>query len=335
MNKSSFTELRLLISCFTFYRFINLIKLALSWICSKVWSKPILWGFPYAISIEPTSQCNLHCVECPSGTGMLQRPSGQMSLELFKTIIDQVSKYSFYINLYFQGEPLIHPRIGDMIAYAKSKKMFVFTSTNGHFITQKNAQTLISSKLDKLIISIDGANQEDYEKYRVGGVFIKVIDGLKELSQQKKQSKSKTPIIIAQVLLLKTTEDSIDKIQNLVLLNGANIVEFKKAQFYNPNKKDCLLPKNSQLTRYRYSEEKGWHLKQNNSKGCKRLWSTIVITWDGNILPCCYDKDAKYPYNSMSTSSIFEAYRSINAREFRNRVHQNKSAIDICQNCGE
>ena len=298
-------------------------------------SKPVIWGFPFAVSIEPTSLCNLHCKECPSGNGDLKRPQGQMSMELFKQIVNEICPYSFYLTLYFQGEPLMHPQIGAMIAYAKSKKMFVFTSTNGHFFTEKNAKTIVESKLDKLIVSLDGATQADYEQYRVGGDFNRVIEGIKTLSAVRSDLKSKVPLIVAQVLLLKTTENHLSQIQEMALNSGCDAVELKKAQFYQPNNESSLLPQNPNYLRYKYYKKLGWQPINKGKIGCNRLWNSLVITWDGKILPCCYDKDATYLMGTLESTSVYSAFHSKEAKQFRKEVFTNKSTIEICSNCGE
>ncbi len=335
MNKITFRELRMLMTCFTFARFHNLIRLEASRWWSKLRSDPVIWGLPYAISIEPTSYCNLHCQECPSGSGLLTRPQGLISMELYKNIIDEASRHAFYLTLYFQGEPLLHPEIGTMIAYAKSKRMFVFISTNGHFLSQKMITTLIESKLNKIIISLDGATQEDFEHYRVGGNLSTVIEGMNKLTLQRKKANSSHPIIIAQVLLLKTTESNLDAISKMAFAQGVDEVEFKKAQFYNPNREGSLLPQNPEYSKYSYSREKGWHLKQKCSKGCKRLWSSLVVTWNGDVLPCCYDKDATHVFGSLNKISLSVAFRSAEAKNFRKQVFNQKKSIKICQSCGE
>lgn len=335
MNKSRFLEFKLLISCFTFTRLSNLIKVESSRLFSFATTNPIIWGYPYAISIEPTSYCNLKCMECPSGSGTLTRNQGQISMDLFKQIIDETSKYTFYLTLYFQGEPLMHPEIGALIAYAKAKRMFVFTSTNGHFLSPENAQTLVESKLDKIIISLDGATQVDYERYRINGTLKKAVEGMSNLANYRKQLPSETPIIVAQVLLLKTTENQLPDIKDLALRNGVDFVEFKKAQFYNPNDNDSLLPQNPKYRRYEYKENFGWNLKAKKTKNCKRLWAAAVITWDGRLLPCCYDKDAHYPFGDLNNVDFKTAFKSLAATDFRKQVTFKRDEIEICCNCGE
>lgn len=335
MGKTALFEIKLIIQCFTFKRMMNLVKLTLSQWMSVLFRQSYVWGIPFAVSVEPTSCCNLHCVECPSGNGSLLRPNGYMSMEMFKEIIDKVSKRSFYLNLYFQGEPMMHPNFSEMVVYAKSKRMFVFTSTNGHFLTEKNIQKLVNSKLDKLIISIDGHNQDSYQQYRVGGTFEMVLKGVNKITQMKIELKSQSPIVVAQVLLLKTTESHLDEIKSVADKAGVNKVEFKKAQFYNPNSERSLLPSNPKYLRYAFSENSGWVLKTQQRKGCKRLWNTMVITWDGNVLPCCYDKDADYAFGSVLQKEMPQIINNFTSRMFRKNVLKNRTNYPMCSNCGE
>lgn len=335
MVRPVFLEVRLLTQCFTFRRGFNLLKITASIVLSKLTKHPIVWGYPYAASIEPTSHCNLHCAECPSGNGSLNRPHGYITFDLYKQIIDEIYPYTFYINLYFQGEPMMHPQFPEMVAYAKSKRMFVFTSTNGHFLKSETAKMVVLANLDKMIISLDGATQNDYQQYRIGGKLSTVIEGMKTIATEKKSANSKTPIVVAQILLLKTTELSIRNIKEIARSAGANYTEIKKAQFYQPNSKDALIPSNPKFIRYTYQPETGWTLKNKHHKGCNRLWNTTVINWEGDVLPCCYDKDANHKWGSVLHQNLFSVFHSKEATKFRKNVLATRSKIDICSNCGE
>ena len=143
-------------------RILNLIKLLSGYFLSRLMRRVIHWGSPASLSIEPTNCCNLNCPECPSGMKLLTRDKGIMDLSLYQNLLDQLSPTLYYLNLYFQGEPYIHPQFTEMVRIAKSKKIHVSTSTNGHFLTPENARATIESGLDKLIISLDGTDAESY-----------------------------------------------------------------------------------------------------------------------------------------------------------------------------
>ena len=86
-----------------------------------------------------------------------------LDAKLFRNTIDELKNKLIYLTLYFQGEPFLHPDIFELFQYASQRKVYTATSTNGHYLDKTNAQKIIDSGLDRLIISIDGTTQETYE----------------------------------------------------------------------------------------------------------------------------------------------------------------------------
>jgi MoaA/NifB/PqqE/SkfB family radical SAM enzyme len=168
----------------TISRLLNYLKLRFSYSLSVLRGKPYFHGAPMAVSIEPTTACNLRCPECPSGTGTLKRPGGKLSLKQFETILAKLPTQTSWLTFYFQGEPYLNRDFPEMVKLAKKRRMFVSTSTNGHFLDEETARKTIGSGLDKIIISIDGADAETYLNYRQGGDFEKVIAGVKHLTKR-------------------------------------------------------------------------------------------------------------------------------------------------------
>src|SRR5687767_13330937 len=137
-------------------RFVNMAKVYTSYHLTKLIKKPIQWGMPISISFEPTTSCNLRCPECPSGLRAFSRPTGMLKRDFFRETIDQISKELMYLVFYFQGEPYLNPDFLEMVQYASSKKIYTATSTNAHYLNDRNAKRTVESGLDRLIISIDG-----------------------------------------------------------------------------------------------------------------------------------------------------------------------------------
>ncbi len=149
---------------------------------------------PISYSIEPTNHCNLQCPECPSGLGTLTRPLGLLKSEDFKKLIDEISDTGFYIQLFFQGEPYLNKNLPAMINYAQSKNIYISISTNGHFVSDKNVDYVLDNAPDKLIFSVDGLDEESYQKYRVGGTFEQADKGLRVINQSKIGKRTKKTI---------------------------------------------------------------------------------------------------------------------------------------------
>ena len=122
---------------------LNATKLVVGYYVSRITGKPIQWGEPISLSIEPTTACNLGCPECPSGLKIFSRPTGNLSPKLFEKIIDQVYEKLIYLTFYFQGEPFINKNFLRMVKYASDKGIFTSTSTNAHFIDEKIATTKV------------------------------------------------------------------------------------------------------------------------------------------------------------------------------------------------
>ncbi|HLY70202.1 MAG TPA: radical SAM protein, partial [Puia sp.] len=184
-----------LLSKLTPRRAWNGTKVLCSYYISKWTKKPVQWGYPVSVSVEPTTSCNLRCPECPSGLRAFTRPTGMLEKNFFRDTIDQVYKDLLYLIFYFQGEPYLNPEFLEMVRYASKKGIYTATSTNAHYLNDTNAKKTVESGLDRLIISIDGTSQEVYEQYRIGGNLEKVLAGTRNIVRWKKELKSKTPFV--------------------------------------------------------------------------------------------------------------------------------------------
>src|SRR6201985_2198795 len=245
-----------LLSKLTGRRLINGIKVLSSYYWSKWTKKAVQGGYPVSISFEPTTSCNLRCPECPSGLRAFTRPTGMLQPDFFNQTIDQLSKELLYLIFYFQGEPYLNPSFLDMVAYASAKGIYTATSTNAHYLNDKNAKKTVESGLDRLIISIDGTTQDVYEQYRVGGKLEKVLEGARNIVKWKKELNSKTPFVFFQFLVVRPNEHQLEDIRQLAKEIGVDQVRFKTAQVYDyKNDPNGLIPANNKYSRYRKGKD--------------------------------------------------------------------------------
>ncbi len=324
-----------LLSKLTPRRAWNGLKVLGSYYISKWSKKPVQWGYPISISFEPTTSCNLRCPECPSGLRAFSRPTGMLQKDFFTETIDQLHRHLWYLVFYFQGEPYLNPAFLDMVRYAAGKKIYTATSTNAHYLQDENARRTVESGLDRLIISIDGTTQDVYEQYRVGGQLSKVIEGAKNIVKWKKELKSKTPFVVFQFLVVRPNEHQVEDIKKLAKETGVNDVWFKTAQVYDferdPN---GLIPVTEKYRRYRKTAT-GYAFKGRLANHCWRLWHDPVITWDGLIAPCCFDKDARHQLGDLKKKSFKEIWTNGEYTKFRKKILEGRKHIDICANCSE
>ena len=328
-----------LLSKLTLRRTVNAGKVLAGYYYSKWTKTPHQWGSPISIAIEPTTSCNLRCPECPSGLRSFTRDTGMLDENFFRKTIDELHKEIFYLTFYFQGEPYLNPKFLEMVDYASQKNIYTATSTNAHYLDEANAKATVESGLDRLIISIDGTTQETYESYRIGGDLQKVIEGTKNILKWKKKLNSKTPHVIFQFLVVRHNEHQIEEVKKLGKELGVDEIKFKTAQVYDYENGNDLIPTNEKYSRYKKNATGAYLPPNGGTEGgltsCWKMWNSCVITWDGKIVPCCFDKDAKHQLGNLNEKTFKEIWFNGSYTKFRSALLKSRKEIDICKNCSE
>lgn len=316
-------------------RLWNMSKVYTSYQLTNLLKKPIQWGKPFTVSFEPTTACNLRCPECPSGLRSFSRDTGNLKQDFFKKTINEIHKELMYLIFYFQGEPYINPKFLDMVKYAHDKKIYTITSTNGHFLNDENARKTVESGLDRMIISVDGTTQEVYENYRKEGKLESVLQGARNMVKWKKKLNSSTPHLIFQFLVVKPNEHQIPDVYKLAEEIGVDEVKLKTAQIYDYTEGNPLIPTIDKYSRYRKQKDGSYIIKNELKNSCWKLWQACVITWDGLVVPCCFDKDATHKLGDLKQKSFHEIWNNGKYSAFRKAITQGRDKIDICKNCTE
>lgn len=312
----------------------NFIKLLISYILSifKI-NNTKKRNLPFFVSIEPVDFCNLCCPECYTGKNFSSLKKHFLDFFQFKKIIDELESTLLHAMLYFQGEPLLHPSLPEMIRYAHEAKIYTSLSTNAQLINEKMAEKLVLSGLDKLIISLDGTTQEVYEIYRKGGNVSKVIKAVKTLTQKKRELKSLTPMIEIQFLVLRSNEFQMKDMKKLAKELKVDKLVFKTAQLHNFENGHPLMPHQSKYSRYKKNKNGKFQLKYAQPNRCWRLWSGAVVNVNGDVLPCCFDKSGKYSFGNVFQESFYQCWHSKKAFNFRENILKNRKQYEICLNC--
>lgn len=323
------------LSCVNPHKLYNIGLLSISYFISKMLKKPIIKGLPFSMSIEVTTFCNLRCTECPSGLRKFTRPTGRMNPDFFENIIDQVKSHLVYLTLYFQGEPYLHSQFLEMVTYANRNGIYTATSTNGHHLTVEKARQTVKSGLSRLIISLDGMDQETYGKYRISGNIEKVKEGIHNLISAKKEAGASTPYVILQFIAFAHNKHQIEAIKAYGKSVGVDEVQIKSAQIYDFEKGSDLIIDDPAYSRYEQSTDGGWQIRSVLPNRCWRMWSGCVVTWDGLVVPCCFDKDADHRLGNLEDGGLKQIWNDAAYRKFRTALYANRKQIDICKNCTE
>jgi radical SAM protein with 4Fe4S-binding SPASM domain len=306
----------------------NLFKAGFSYLHSSVTGKADISGMPVSVSTELTNNCNLNCPQCSSGSGRMLRTRGFMDIDLFKKLIQELDPYLYNVNLYFQGEPMLHPSFFSFLSNCLNINSVV--STNGHFLSEEASERIVRSGINKLIISLDGTDKETYSEYRVNGDLEKVIDGIRNISAAKKKYKSSLKIEL-QFLVNKFNQHQVRAIRQLAESVQVKLT-LKSMQIIDKADIDTWMPSARRFRRYRLS--KGiYELKSSLPDRCGRLWFNPVITWDGKVVPCCFDKDAEYVMGDLNQESFRNIWEGPGYMEFRNVILTGRNKIEMCRNC--
>ncbi|MBT3345138.1 MAG: radical SAM protein [Gemmatimonadetes bacterium] len=327
---------------FSWRRAWNVLKVLASMGVSWVVGRPVVWGRPFMMMVEPTNFCNLKCPLCPSGNGQMERDRGNMDLDSYRRLIDEVRDHVLLLMLWNQGEPFINKGFLEMVRYARDQSIPVMTSTNGHFVrTIEQALEVVDSGLSEIIISLDGVDQETYERYRVGGSLEKVLDGARLLAQAKVMRASSTPLVNMQFIVFRHNEGDLARAEELAHELSADKFLIKTAQVYDTSEASTFLPEEELFRRYEADpdEAKGddeLRVKGQPSKGCKVLWYSSMVNWNGDVAPCCFDKDVDYGMgDAFNGQSFAQIWQDAPYKAFRQRILDDRMSVDMCRNCSE
>lgn len=328
---------------------------------------PAVPPLPPAISVELSSRCSLACPECVTGTGLIRRRNGFISYDLTSEIAGQFRGRALSAWLSFQGEPMMHPEFFRILE--RFAGMNPVISTNGHYLDRENCIRLAGSPLKKIIISYDGATPETYSIYRRGGDHAVVTEGIMRLAGAIRESDSKLKIVL-QFLVHRGNEHEIAAAAGFARSVGAGF-RVKSMQVLDPARAGEWMPSDHRMARYACGEagttgsalgsrsrnggsepgapgSDGHRLAQNacgeagvagngptHPRGCLRMWTSAVITTDGDVVPCCYDKNGLHAMGNLAEKSFREIWTGENYEAFRGKVMRDRSSVDICRSCPE
>jgi MoaA/NifB/PqqE/SkfB family radical SAM enzyme len=301
-------------------------SLAYSILRGRAWCR----GKPVVLTIEPTNHCDLNCPHCDTGASRSSRRRGFIDLALYEKILIESHDHVVYILLYDQGEPLLHPRLAQMIRMAKLHRFVVACSTNGQRLAEPGvAESLIASGLDLLIVSADGLTQESFSHYRRGGDLEKLQTGLQNIRTRRRKTGTRYPRLALQFVVMKHNEKELPRLKTTARAWGADEVLIKSAYFSTAGDAAAWMPANETFRRYRI--DRNQLIRKGRQKGpCRRCWYSAVVHWDGSVVPCCFDKNdslimGRMPqkWQSIWTDSSYEKLRN----------SFSSSRPDICRNC--
>jgi len=311
--KFLFWEIFWQIEFLTPVKLINLLKIVFQ---DKFFKPRAVKGFPVKLTVDPSANCLLRCPLCPTGQNDKSRNRGEMKFSDFKKLIEETGKYLFEIDLFNWGEPFLNKSIFEMISLCFERKIISRLSSNLNYFPSGFEKEIVASKLNHLVVSLDGITQETYGEYRVGGSIEKVLETVKRIKNEKEKQNSKLPFMTWQFIVFEHNKHEIKQAKELVKKWGFDRIVFIE------NRGDM---------------GKELFKKKNNIKKikCHFLWRESVINWDGSISPCCLYYEQKYDFGNAFKDGFSEVWNNEKYQQARKLISsgKTKNKFIICQNC--
>ena len=244
-----------------------------------------------------------------------------MDFDLYRKIIDTVAGWASQVSLFLAGEPLLYKRLKDAIEYAHAKGLRTRVHSNLLLLSECNIDTLLNSALDELSISFDGPTHTHYNAIRAGGDFDTVLRNTRWLLEEKRRRGLTKPYIVIQSIQLK--EESAEDLfsGNVRLLEGLAYDEIK------------VIPSHS-FAGYYKNGVRGINKQDDLYDACGMLYNRLTVLWDGRVVSCCNDFEAKYVCGDVRERPLMEIWNGDRFRRlrkvFRDRRHRE---INLCRSC--
>jgi MoaA/NifB/PqqE/SkfB family radical SAM enzyme len=297
--------------------FLNILKLRVNMSLKR----EAVSSYPVAAFIEPNLFCNLQCPACPTGLRLGLRPTVAIDEELFKATIDEIGDYVFQLYMYNWGEPLLHKRTPEMIAYAKNKDISILLSTNLSIkLTDDYVDRLVLSGLDRMLVSIDGVTEETYSKYRRTGNLALVRENVLRLQRAKQRLGSATPKIVWQFLVFRHNEHEVEQARAMYKDWGADELSVCGAEMpmepYNEGFEPSTIPAYN-IYHADHPAMKEIERQMTSDRGCSWLYGVFVLNPNGKVSPCCAVPSEKLDFGEYRKGDFFSVWNNDTFRRAR------------------
>ena len=307
-------------------------RLKYSWVTSQ--GKSYCSLPPRKIAIEVSSFCNLRCIHCahgasPDGTVRINRPQSMMDFDLFKKVMDEASEFKNSTKIIFalMGEPLLHKKLPDMVAYAHSKGLWTQVNTNCTLLSREKGEALIDAGLDFIYLSLDGITKETYERIRVRSDFDNVINNILsflELRFEKGAEDMTVHVGMTGEIINRSELDIFVKEFSKLPINAV----------YSPllfNWNGAIEWVNPELNKLQAESSANYPV-------CNSSYDICGIQSNGNFTPCIYDHEGKYVSGNVRNHTIMELWNNERTQDFRRSINnRNYTAIEangpLCSQC--
>jgi len=287
--------------------------------------KEVLGYMPSRLWIETTSRCNLACTLCIN-KAIPPNQKKDMDFSLYKKIIDEAAGAIYDVNLFHRGEPLLHPRITEMISYAATRRIRTRLHTNATLLDQNLSRSIILAGLNMISFSFDGYTREEYEHNRIGADYGRTLENIKGFLRIKKELGKKKPLTLIQVIESGPNEKNNERRKHKAFF-------LKNFEDHPPDRIVTRKPHNWGGL-LNGSIEKISDLSGDKRNACTFPWYALTIFFDGKAYPCPQDFMGRMPIGDLKKNSIKEIFNKLEIRELRRMFKSEELVKSLpCSGC--
>jgi MoaA/NifB/PqqE/SkfB family radical SAM enzyme len=276
--------------------------------------------FPPSIQIEPTNYCNARCICC--STIRSTRKRGFMDFALFKKIIDDAIQNKIKrIHLYLHGEPMLHPKIVEMIGFIKDRGLAVHLTTNGMLFNRNKIIAILNTKVDladHFIFSVLGGSEEVHEAIMKRVNHKRVMENISTFLALRREYHRNGPVLETIFYLMPENEHEVELY--LEAYQGymdhtrlAGSISSAFSEYKTKNENPPIKPR---------------------TRTCSQLWERLTVFWNGDVTVCPQDLDGNRVFGNLAEQSIREVCMKEELLSIK-RIHKQRlfEQIPVCYAC--
>jgi radical SAM protein with 4Fe4S-binding SPASM domain len=292
------------------------------------------WSWPLHMNIELTSYCNLRCPICPTGARELNRRPEAMEVELFERLMAEAGPYLLTMSLWGWGEPLLHPRLADILRIARRYPVATLVSTNGQKLNDDRIiDTLIAHPPTVLIVAIDGLTDETNSRFRTGARLEPALSGVRRLAELKRQNNLKLPVLHMRYIPMKHNEHEVPLLSDFARQAGFDLATIRTLSIIDASEQPHreMIPDTAGLRAYAYAD--GRRVRRGDFICMEPFWFPAIYA-DGTVVGCDQDYNAQQPMGLLSESASFaDIWSSRQAAGVRRLIRDTPQELSFCANC--
>lgn len=294
------------------------------------------WSLPLHMQFELTNYCNLRCPVCPTGANTVERRPAAMDVGLFERVMEEVGPYLLTASLWAWGEPLLHPRLEEILRVARRYPVALLLSTNGQVLDDERIQAaLLRHSPAHLIVAIDGLTDDTNSRFRAGARLKPALEGVRRLADQKRRSGRSLPLLHMRYIVMKHNQHELPRVEAFARENGFDLLSLRTLSVIDTELPDAVhgafVPDAARWRAYAY--DGGERVRRSGFICQEPFWFPTLLA-DGTVVACEQDYNAQQSIGKVSESASFvDVWRSENAAEVRRIIRDRAKELSFCRNC--